>query len=116
MLAVVWVPVRSPEANFQDKSLVYLRGRLILPLLSEDSSDDEDESQFMVFIEVIRASFKRLAPSVHWTAILRQVSVLPETLIIGKIVESTIGTNRSLMLLIRTRDEVREEFEDFLIA
>ena len=116
MRATIWVPVASPSIGFEDRSLVYLRGRLILPSLMDDIRDDDDADDLTVHVEVVSAFFKRIVSSVHWTTDLLRTSIVPEILIVGKILRSEIGTNRSLMLLIKTKDEVDQHFDEGLIA
>ena len=116
MLAEIWIPVCSPSSLYSDRTLVSLRGRLImLSPTNEDLEDDEDPS-LIVFVEVAHCYYRRMVPSVFWTLNLLQYYNFPEVFLIGTVAESIMGANNSIMYLIRTNDKVNGGIEEFIIA
>lgn len=99
----VWVPNPSPARPFPEYSVVYLRGRMVMP---EPGIDQEDASKFVLHIEVVFAHFRGCIHPHPWAHYAMWNSVLPEPSIIGKITEISIGSKGFVTFLIETVDEL----------
>lgn len=122
-IAEVWLPVMSPEIGFPDRSLAYIRGRMILPGRNNCGDDDNEtvgESPFKIYVEVIRGQFKRCLPSSHWTYVLLRESIRPEPMVIGRIKTVTfiyeVDGSVSRLVLIEVKEIISNNLEVLLIA
>ena len=86
LLAEIWIPVKSPETSFPDRSLVYLKGRMVLPVLDIDS--DDIILHYMIYIEVIsaRLQVQELYHGATSNLILHGGYIRPEVMIYGRVV------------------------------
>lgn len=100
--AEIWLSVHSPAQPFKDKSLVYMRGRMIMP----STEHDDGEDVFVLYIEAFYIHLRTVVLSDRWTLqhVLENVPPHPE--IIGKVIELKRNRDRVLTLLIESDDDV----------
>lgn len=103
VLCQIWIPVSSPQLSFPDRSLVYLRGRLIIPPILEPMPIN---STLTIYVETIYALFRKSVPSIHWTSALLAQSVRPDVTVIGKIIESWSTQDNTSYILVHISEDV----------
>ena len=100
LVADVWIPVTSPTISFQDKSLVYMRGRLEFPAKYNVSRTIVGR----VHIEVIFAHFRRVVePEVQF---LLYECLRPEPTIFGRIVDISETSCGWICVMVEIREKV----------
>ena len=112
--AEVWIPIYSPVLSFPDKSVIYLRGRMLMP----EIDPRDQESVFVLLIEAIYAQLRRVIPLASRSAILSVPHNRPELSVIGKILElpSDSQTGHLPVFLLEAKDNVGNKIERFRIG
>ena len=108
----LWIAVPSPATPFPDKSLVYYRGRLIVPPCS---ANDQLNPTITIYIECIYTQFRRSVPCIYWSREMLIEAVRPETTVIGKVKKIWPAPNSSQYILIEMRENVGTDVEIMFI-
>ena len=105
--AEIWVPTPSPSLPFPSRSLVFLRGRIILPESNSTDLDSESGDTLpKIFLEIVYIQFRRSLPTTSWSPYIFWDCVYPEATITGKIVEVAEGAGDWTTLVIEGVDEL----------
>ena len=110
--AEIWVPVDSPVIPFADRSLVHLRGRMILPR----PDPNEDNPVFVLHIEVIYAQFQKDMSASQSPMEAIAEFCRPEVTVVGKVLHCSKTFDNTLTLLLEARDVVGDKVEKFVIG
>ena len=113
LLAEVWVPVQSPARSFEDMSLVYLRGRMALPVPDPEADDVE---YFMIYIEVISAHLRGVFPNNIPNSVRLHGHILPESIVLGRVLSLTEDDCHFVTLSLDSRDSVNGGVETVIIT
>ena len=73
LLAEIWIAAPSPTMPFMDGSLVYLRGRIVLPIQGTD-----DDALFTLYVEAIHVRARRIRPTTRSISQIRHRVARPE--------------------------------------
>ena len=116
LFAEIWMPIPSPALPFPHRSLVYLRGRLILPLQEID-----DDAIFTFYIEVISAQFREVAPPSLGVAGMHHRLGLnlpnrPEVLLSGKILHISTNDDYSAIILLEVKEQIGYVLDSLIIT